>query len=168
MQNQGGAGLAAITVKIDALAHSELYQQLERTLLRGEAADFDALLRAQRDLMELRFQLDEIAAQVEWPAAVQDAERWLSQLAELIARQGEAADHQRAQALGEQTRALIAAKNEERLRRNVTELSGLYSEILYRHPTAWADQLEVLAQKLGLMRDQAKAGLIVQSRPPCP
>ncbi|HXA80134.1 MAG TPA: Hsp70 family protein [Opitutaceae bacterium] len=163
LQNQRALAPGAIGIKLDALAESALFQQLNRTLSQGEAADFDALLRAQRDLMEFRFQLDEIAAQLEWPAAVQDAEHLLAQLAELIARQGEAADHPRAQALGEQTRALIDAKNPERLRRNVTELSGLYAEILYRHPTAWADQLEVLAQKVSLMRDQAKAGLLVKS-----
>jgi len=163
LQNQRAIAPGAIGIKLDALAESALFQQLGRTLSQGEAADFDALLRAQRDLMEFRFQLDEIAAQLEWPAAVQDAEHLLAQLAELIARQGEAADHPRAQALGEQTRALIDAKNSERLRRNVTELSGLYAEILYRHPTAWADQLEVLAQKVSLMRDQAKAGLLVKS-----
>ena len=161
--NQRGLATGVIAIKLDALAHSELCQQLERTLSHSETTDFDALLRAQRDLMEFKFQLDEIAAQLEWPAAVQDAEHLLSQLAELIARQGEAADHARAQALGEQARALITAKNAERLRRNVTELSGLYAEILYRHPTAWADQLEVLAQKVSLMRDQAKAGLLVKS-----
>jgi molecular chaperone DnaK len=163
LHNQRGLATGVIAIKLDALAHSELCQQLERTLFHSETTDFDALLRAQRDLMEFKFQLDEIAAQFEWPAAVEDAEHWLSQLAELIARQGETADHPRAQALGEQTRALIAAKNAERLRRNVTELSGLYAEILYRHPTAWADQLEVLAQKVSLMRDQAKAGLLVKS-----
>jgi molecular chaperone DnaK len=163
LQNQRAIAPGAIGIKLDALAESALFQQLGRTLSHGEAADFDALLRAQRDLMEFRFQLDEIAAHLEWPAAVQDAEHLLAQLAELIARQGETADHPRAQALGEQTRALITAKNPERLRRNVTELSGLYAEILYRHPTAWADQLEVLAQKVSLMRDQAKAGLLVKS-----
>jgi molecular chaperone DnaK len=163
LQNQRAIAAGAIGIKLDALAESALFQQLDRTLSHGEAADFDALLRAQRDLMEFKFQLDEIAAHLEWPAAVQDAEHLLSQLSELIARQGEAADHPRAQALGEQTRALITARNAERLRRNVTELSGLYAEILYRHPTAWADQLEVLAQKVSLMRDQAKAGLLVKS-----
>jgi molecular chaperone DnaK len=163
LQNQRAIAPGAIAIKLDALAESALCQQLERTLFHSETTDFDALLRAQRDLMEFKFQLDEIVAQLEWPAAVQDAEHLLSELAELIARQGEAADHARAQALGEQTRALIADKNAERLRRNVTELSGLYAEILYRHPTAWADQLEVLAQKVSLMRDQAKAGLLVKS-----
>jgi molecular chaperone DnaK len=163
LQNQRAIAPGAIGIKLDALAESELFQQLGRTLSQGEAADFDALLRAQRDLMEFKFQLDEMAAHLEWPAAVQDAEHLLAQLDELIARQGEAADHPRAQALGEQTRALIAAKNAERLKRNVTELSGLYAEILYRNPTAWADQLEVLAQKVSLMRDQAKAGLLVKS-----
>ena len=163
LQGQRAIIPAAIAVKLDALAESAIYEQLEGTLARGETADFDALLRAQRDLMEFKFQLDEIAAQLEWPVAVQDAEHWLTQLAELISRQGETADHARAQALGEQTRAFIAGKNAERLGRSVTELSGLYAEILYRHPAAWADQLEVLAQKVGLMRDQAKAGLLAKA-----
>ncbi|HXA14748.1 MAG TPA: Hsp70 family protein, partial [Opitutaceae bacterium] len=163
LHNQRSIAPDVIAIKLDALAHSELCKQLERVLFQGEAADFDALLRAQRDLMEFKFQLDEIAAQLEWPAAVQDAERLLSDLSELITRQGEAADRARAQTLGEQTRALIAVKNMERLRRNVTELSEFYSEILYRHPNAWAEQLEVLAQKVGLMRDQTKAGLLIKA-----
>jgi molecular chaperone DnaK len=163
LQDQRGIAPGAIAIKLDALTQTALCQQLDRTLFHGDAADFDVLLRAQRDLMEFKFQLDEIEAQIEWPAAVQDAESWLSQLAGLIARQGEPADHTRAQAMGEKTRELIAARNAERLKRNVSELSGFYAEILYRHPAAWADQLEVLAQKAGLMRDQTKAGLLVKA-----
>jgi molecular chaperone DnaK len=163
LHNQRAIGPGVIAIKLDALAHSELCQQLQRTLFSDETADFDALLRAQRDLMEFKFQLDEIAAQLEWPAAVQDAEHWLVQLSELIARQGKAADQARAQALNGQTREIIATKNVERLRRKITELSEFYSEVLYRHPNAWAEQLEVLAQKVSLMRDQTKAGLIVKA-----
>ena len=155
-------GSREIVDKLDALAQSPLRRQLEQTLLRGEAADFDMLLRAQQDLLEYKVQLDGIAGQLEWPAAVQEAERWLTALGELIERQGETADHARAQALGEQTRALITAKNPERLERNVTELSELYAEILYRHPDAWGDQLEALAQKVDQMRDRTKAGLVVK------
>ncbi|MGA3008379.1 MAG: hypothetical protein ABSE59_10865 [Opitutaceae bacterium] len=163
LQKQRAVGQGATADKIDSLAKSALCQQLERTLSQGETTDFDALLRAQHDLMEFKIQLDEIAAQLEWPAAVQEAERWLSQLGELITGQGEAADRARAQALGGQTREIIAGKNAERLRRKITELSELYAEILYRHPNAWADQLEVLAQKVAHMRDQTKAGLIVKA-----
>jgi molecular chaperone DnaK len=162
LQNQRAIAPAAIAEKLDTLRQSTLCQQLERTLSGNETADFDALLRAQRDLLEFKIKLDEIATQLEWPAKVQDADHWLSQLAELIARQGEATDHTRAQALGEQTRALITAKNSERLGRNITELSELYAEILYRHPTAWNDQLEALAQKTSLMRDQDKASLLIK------
>ena len=163
LKNLRVAGPRPIADKLEALERSELCQQLERALLGDDTADFDALLRAQRDLMELKIQLDEIAAQLEWPAAVQEAEHWLAALGELIEREGEDADHARAQALGEQTRALIAGRNAERLERNIAELSELYGQILYRDPDAWGEQLEALAQKVSLMRDQGRAVLIVKT-----
>jgi molecular chaperone DnaK len=153
---------ATLVEKVDALVNSALGERLELAL-HCDAADFDALLRAERDLVEFKVRLDELATDLEWPEAVHEAERWMDELSTLVEQRGTPADRPRARALNDQTRGLIADKNRERLVRKTAELIAAYSEILYRHPDAWADQLELLARRVGTMRDPAKGRTLIEA-----
>lgn len=153
---------APLVERINALVNSALGERVELAL-HPNATDFDALLRAERDLMEFKVQLDELATELEWPQAVHEAERWIDELSSLVDQRGTAADRPRVRTLSDQTRGLIADRNRERLVRKTAELIAIYSEILYRHPDAWADQLELLAKRAGAMRDPAKAQTLIET-----
>ncbi|MBI5382211.1 MAG: Hsp70 family protein [Opitutae bacterium] len=138
-----------------------LHAQLSQTLLGG-AADFDTLLRAERDLMELKDRVDAFATLLAWPVAAQEAESWLHHFDLIIENHGTDEDRVRAISLRAQTRVFLMEKNLDRLRRKTAELSDAYAAIAQREPSFWTDHLEILAQRLPQMRDQPKAGLLLK------
>jgi molecular chaperone DnaK len=128
----------------------------------GEGADFDALLQADRELIEFKVVLDEVAAKVAWPVCVREAENWLADLDRLVGPESTAEEKGRVRTLHDQVRAMIAEKNEDRLRKKIGEMSDVYSTILYRQPVFWIEYFEILVRSRLLMRDPAKAAALVQ------
>jgi molecular chaperone DnaK len=148
------------------LETSGMTRNLERRFT-GDGADFDALLKADRELIEFKVALDEIAAQVAWPACVREAENWLGDLDRLVGQDGTGEEKARAQMLREQVRAIVAEKKEDRLRKKIDELSDVYATILYRRPAYWIEYFESLGCSRLLMRDQAKSGALLQEGRAC-
>ena len=124
-------------------------------------------MRADRELLEFKVALDEIAAQVAWPACVREAETWLADLDRLAARDGSDEEKARARALREQVRAIVAEKQEDRLRKKIDEIADVYATTLYRRPPFWIEYFESLGRSHLLMRDQAKAGALLQEGRAC-
>jgi len=143
------------------LETSGMTRDLERQST-GDGADFDALMRVDRELIEFKVALDEIAAQVAWPACVREAENWLADLDRLVEQYGAEEDSARARMLRGQVEAIVAEKNEDRLRKKINEISDVYSTILYRRPAFWIEYFESLGRSRLLMRDQEKAGALLQ------
>jgi molecular chaperone DnaK len=148
----------------------EILQQLESSgLMRdleqrsaGDGADFDALLKADRELIEFKVVLDEMVAQVAWPASVREAENWLADFDRLVSPDGTEEERARGRALREQVRTIVAEKNEERLRKKIDEIADVYSTTLYSRPAFWVEYFESLGRSRPLMRDQEKAGALLQ------
>ena len=128
----------------------------------GEGADFDALLKADRELIEFKVVLDEIASRVAWPVCVREAENWLADLDRLVGPESPGEEQARVRTLRDQVRAIVAEKKEDRLRKKIAELSDVYSTILYRQPASWIAYFESLARSCLLMKDPARAGALVQ------
>jgi molecular chaperone DnaK len=171
--NREMARLADLKQSLEEAGESravEILRQLEtsgmtRDLDRrstGDGADFDALLKADRELIEFKVALDEMAAQVGWPTCVREAENWLADLDRLVGQDGTGEERARAQMLREQVRSMIAEQKEERLRKKIEEISDVYSTTLYRRPAFWIEYFEILGRSRLMMRDQAKAGALFQ------
>jgi molecular chaperone DnaK len=146
---------------IHTLESSPLFKALEERFA-GEIDDFDALLQADRELLEFKVGLDDIAGHVAWPAAVKEAQTWLSDLDKLVAQQGTSDEKARARSLCEQINAIIAEKNEDRLKKKLEEISDVYSSILYRQASFWVEYFEMLVRNQGQMRDQTMAAQVVE------
>lgn len=153
----------------------EMLRQLETSgLMRdlehrstGDGADFDALLKADRELIEFKIALDEIVAQVAWPACVREAENWLKDLDRLAGQDGTDEEKARAIALRGQVQAIVAEKNEERLKKKIDEIADVYSTNLYRRPAFWFEYFESLGRSRLLMSDQARAGALLKEGRGC-
>jgi len=149
---------------VRSLEASPLVKKLEERFT-GEATDFDALLQADREILEFKVNLDEIAGRVAWPSAVQEVETWLGDLAKLVSQQGTAEEKKRSRVLHEQIETIIGEKNEDRLKKKMEEISDVYSSILYRQTSFWVDYFERLAASQGQMKEPAaSAQLIEQGR----
>ncbi len=156
----------AMLAKLDALASSPLVQGLDRALA-NQGADFDALLKADRELLEFKIQLDDIAELIEWPASVKDADGWLNDLEALVAQQGSIEEKTRAKSLREQVRIIIEDKNADRLRKKMEEISDVYSSILYRQSTFWEGHFNALAESAPQMREAARAEALIRQGRTC-
>jgi molecular chaperone DnaK len=141
---------------LHALEASSLVKKLAEHF-SGDGEDFDALLQTDRELLEFKVNLDDIAARVAWPSAVKEIEVWLSDLAKLVALHGTQEEKKRARVLREQIEVIIAEKNEDRLKKKMDEISDVYSSILYRQKSFWVEYFETLARSLTQMRDQVQA-----------
>jgi molecular chaperone DnaK len=146
---------------VHTLEASSLVKNLEERF-SGDGSDFDALLQADREILEFKVNLDDIAGRVAWPAAVKEVETWLADLAKLVAQQGTADEKNRARVLREQIEAIIAEKNEDRLKKKMDEISDVYSSILYRQTSFWVDYFEMLARSVAQMRDQMQAVQLIE------
>ncbi len=138
------------------LETSPAWEHLQQTLDR-DGADFDALLKADRELLDFKVQLDEISEQIAWPAAMQDAECWLADLDNLSKLHGTAEEKTRARSLREQVRTIVAEKNTERLKKKLSEISDVHSSILYRQPSFWTGYFDTLAGRQAQMQDRVRA-----------
>ncbi len=133
--------------------------------LAKPSVDFDALLRAERELLELKVKLDDVAGQVAWPAAVKEVQDWLDDLERMVAESGTAEEKARAKTLREQVGAIVKEQNRERLKQKREEVADAYSSILYRQTTYWAEHFEGLAESLPQMKEQELAkDLIAKGR----
>ena len=146
---------------VRVLEGSPLVKNLEERFT-GEGSDFDALLKADREILEFKVNLDEIAARVAWPSAVKEAGTWLADLAKLVAQQGTADEKKRSRVLHEQIETIIAEKNEDRLKKKMEEISDVYSAILYRQTSFWVDYFEVLAGSQSQMGDPSRAAALIE------
>ncbi len=146
---------------LQTLEESSLIKKLNEHFA-GDGSDFDALLHADREMLEFKVNLDDIAGRVAWPAAVKEAENWLADLNKLVNQQGTSDEKKRARILREQIDAIIAEKNEDRLKKKMDEISDVYSSILYRQNSFWIDYFETLARSAAQMRDQEAATRLIQ------
>lgn len=156
----------AMLAKLDALGASPLVQGLERALA-NQGSDFDALLKADRELLEFKIQLDDIAELIEWPASVKEADGWLNDLEALVAQQGSIEEKSRAKSLREQVRIIIEDKNADRLSKKMEEISDVYSSILYRQSTFWEGHFNALAESASQMRETARAEALIRQGKAC-
>lgn len=146
---------------LTALEGSPLLKLLEERF-SNDGSDFDSLLHADREMLEFKVTLDEIAARVAWPTAVKEAEMWLGDLGRLVEQHGTSEEKRRTRQLRDQVDAIVAEKNEDRLKKKMEEISDVYSSILYRQTSFWVGYFETLAKSHPQMREQETAARIIE------
>jgi hypothetical protein len=63
--------------------------------------------------------------------------------------------------------AIVAEKNEERLKKKIDEIADVYSTTLYRRPAFWFEYFESLGRSHLMMNDQAKAATLLEEGRRC-
>jgi molecular chaperone DnaK len=140
---------------LKAIIASGSFKELEARL-QQPSIDFDALLKVERELLELKIKLDGVGERIAWPVSVKAIDSELLNLERLAADQGTAEEKNRVRALREQVRGIILEKNPDRLKKKREEVADVYSSILYRQTSYWLEHFEALAQTVDQMRDPAK------------
>lgn len=161
LKSSGTPAGAPVLKTLQSLETSPAWKHLQQTLSR-EGADFDALLKADRELLDFKLQLDEVAAQIAWPTAVQEAEKALTELERLVGLHGTFDEKARAHALREQVRSIVVDKNIDRLKKKTSEISDVHASVLYRQPSFWTGYFESLIAHEPQMRDRARAATLLK------
>jgi len=130
--------------------------------LQQPAVDFDALLKAERELLDVKIRLDDIANQVVWPTAVKELEDWLSNLDRMVENSGTPDEQARAKTLRDHVKAIVLERNRDRLKQLREEVADMYSAVLYRQSSYWIEHFEGLAEVQAQMRDQERAAELIR------
>lgn len=149
---------------IKQLECSELVTELDLRL-SGDGDDFDALLKADRDLLDFKIQLDERSAAIAFPLLVVEIDNMCGFLDALTKEHGTAEEHARAASLRQQAGILVSEKNEERLRAKYNEIYQAYCTILHRQDSFWREYFEELARDTsGIVGTVPASTLVEQGR----
>ncbi len=160
---RGQVAPAQVLARIQVLSVSPLKKNLAERLAPTEAKeDFEAMLKAERELMEFKDQIDGVATLLSWPLALQETEKALTELSKLVDAEGNAEDQTRLRTLRSEITQAISGKSIDKLRLKTTECGEVLAAILYRQPTYWTGYLEHLALNVAQMRDQPRAELLLK------
>ena len=153
-------------VQKSLLEHETSAATLEIDAVLGhENAEFDALLRVEREILEWKIRLDEIDDRATWPSLVKEVDVKLTELDTLALQNGTTEEKSRSRTLREQVAALIGEKNAIRLRTKKAEIEDVSSSILFRQTAFWVSHFDALAACQPQMSDAPRAEeLVAQGR----
>lgn len=135
---------------------SAMTQEID-SILNHEKAEFDALLRVEREILEWKIRLDEIEDRAIWPSLVKEVDVKLTELDTLAFQNGTNEEKSRGRTLREQVAALIGEKNATRLRTKKAEIEDVSSAILFRQSAFWVTHFDSLVACQSQMSDAARA-----------
>jgi len=150
----------ASLAQIKQLEDSDLVSELDLRL-SGDGADFDALLKADRDLLDFKIRLDELAAAIAFPLLVVETDNMCGFLDGIATKHGTPDEISRAVALRQQAGVLVIEKNEERLRAKHNEIYEAYCTILHRQDSFWKEYFDELARDTELAGVGASSAVLV-------
>ncbi len=140
---------------------SALTQEID-AVLNHEKAEFDAVLRVEREILDWKIRLDEVEDRATWPSLVKEVDVKLTELDTLANQNGTNEEKARARMLREHVAALIGEKNAMRLRTKKAEIEDVSSAILFRQSAFWVNHFESLAACQSQMSDAARAEELIR------
>ncbi len=163
-ENQHLADAQTVQKAIQEHETSALTQEIE-AILGHEKAEFDALLRVEREILDWKIRLDEIEDRATWPSLVKEVDVKLTELDTLALQNGTTEEKARSRTLREQVAVLIGEKNAIRLRTKKAEVEDVSSAILFRQTAFWVNHFDALVACQSQMSDAARAQeLVLQGR----
>ena len=145
--------------QIDQITHD-----VEINLAAAEV-DPDARQKCQQELLNLKNALDSIEDELEWPALVSEAEKFMESRRDIVKEYGNQADQNRFSSLETEIKNAIYAHDADLLRLKLAELYNLMGPIIWELPEFLIPFLDYLADKSQHMTNRVLAErLISQGR----
>ncbi len=143
-----------------ALPSASLATRLRQVLERPEP-DMDELLRAERDLLEFKLQIDAHEARLAWPAAAREAQARLDELRKLVEMHGTREERTRFRQVSDRLERSLKERRTDRLRLRLAELEDVRSALETRLPAFWIKHFESLADYRDHLLDPAAADPLI-------
>jgi hypothetical protein len=112
-------------------------------------------------LLALACRLDEVEAQIKWPALVKEVRSLDQELREMVAESGSRQQRDKADDLHDQAEDHIQSRKSERLTKTKELMLDLYRQILFEQPGFWTGFFRNLEQDQPLMSDPARANRLI-------
>lgn len=135
-------------------------QELRRKL-RDADGDFVAGEQCDKMLLSLACRLDEVEAQIKWPALVKEVRSLDQELREMAAESGSRQQRDKADDLHDQAEDQIQSRKAERLSKTKEQMLDLYRQILFEQPGFWAGFFRNLERDVPLMSDPGRASRLI-------
>jgi hypothetical protein len=132
-----------------------------RRRLRDAEGDFVAGEQCDKMLLDMACRLDEVEAQIKWPALVKTVRALDQDLHNIAKESGSRQQQDKAEDLHDQAEEHIQSKNSDKLKRTEDQMNELYRAILFEQPGFWAGFFRNLEQDLPLMNDPDRAKRLI-------
>jgi molecular chaperone DnaK len=132
-----------------------------RRKLRDAEGDFVAGEQCHKMLLDMACRLDEVEAQIKWPALVKTVRALDQDLHNIAKESGSRQQQDKAEDLHDQAEEHIQSKNSDKLKRTEDQMNELYRAILFEQPGFWAGFFRNLEQDLPLMNDPDRAKRLI-------
>jgi molecular chaperone DnaK len=142
---------------LDRLRSSDLVRDIEDSVSAAKG-DADAAEKAEKRLLELKAQLDDVEDSIRWPTLLAEVREWLGWLDKVVTQHGTDRQQGRAGELHKDVDDIICEKKPERLAKRLQQIKDLYWEIVVSLPSFWVNQFQYLEKERLRMTDQARAG----------
>lgn len=147
-----------------AFAASPAVTRLREILARPEP-DIDELLRAERELLELKLQIDTHASSLAWPLTTRETRQHLNAARALFEQHGTGDERLRLRQLSARIDEALKDRREDQLRQRLAELEDLRTALEYRLPAFWLRHFQDIADYRDHLTDPAAADpLIAEGR----
>jgi len=141
---------------LEVLRSSELVKEIEEAVAAAKG-DPDAAEKAEKRLLELKLNLDAAETNLKWPALVVEINDWLEDLNKLVAQHGTDEQQKRHDELRAEADEIMQQRKTERLGKKLSQVQGLYYQVLSSLPSYWVNRFSDLEKKRPQMNDQSKA-----------
>jgi molecular chaperone DnaK len=138
----------------------ETTQELRRKL-RDSEGDFVAGEQCDKMLLDLACRLDEVEAQIKWPALVKEVRSLDKELHDIAKESGTRQQQDKAEDIHDQAEEHIRSKHSDKLKRVQDQMLDLFRSILFERPSFWAGFFRNLEQDQPLMNDQERAKRVI-------
>jgi molecular chaperone DnaK len=141
---------------LDALDESGRMAEVE-ALIDAAKSDPDAANRAERQLLQIKIELDHADDALKWPALVAEAQTDLDALDKLIDAHGSSDQKSQAEKLRQQIDDLAGQKRTDALRKKMEQVLDLHRDVLFAQPGFWLGYFKYLLEQSDKMTDPAAA-----------
>lgn len=132
-----------------------------RRKMRDAEGDFVAGEQCHKLLLDMACRLDEVEAQIKWPALVKKVRALDQELHTIAKESGSRQQQDKAEDLRDRAEEHIHSKNSDKLERTEDQMNELYRAILFEQPGFWAGFFRNLEQDAPLMNDPERAKRLI-------
>lgn len=159
------AGAAADGQVMEKLASIDNELQEPQRLVGAARTDMDAAVKAERELLRLRAELDGLEGDLKWPALVAEARQVLAEVEQNLS--GDPTKRDALARLRQDMERAIEEKRPQQLERRMDEARRMLAETLFSRPEFWVGAFEFCAAQQHMLRDPARGRQLINQGRQC-